>query len=224
MFIKLFPVDDFHFKDNIKVDVKCYYLHICIPGDLKDFENIVIEYCAKYSPKLVFIHSTVVPGTTTKINKKLESEISIHCPVHGKHQNNCMKRDMLRYPKYLGTPDNMTENLKEDAKRHFEKMGFTTVISQSNPETTEWAKILSTTLFGLQISFAQEVERICEKYNLNYDEVSHFFPIQASTREPIYPGFIGGHCVVNNLKIIKSIYKSDLLNWMERSNEEKKKR
>jgi len=221
---KTLPIDLIHFKDNYEILANCKFLHICLPGTIKDFDDVVCKYVRACNPLYVFIHSTLVPGTTRRLNDKLNDVVITHTPVHGKHQFNRMKGDMLRYPKYIGVPENIPDLAIENIKDHFAKMGFSIIKVIKNTDTTEWSKILSTTVFGLQVAFAQEVERICDKFGLDYDEVTHFFPIQEDMRGPIYPGFIGGHCVMPNVKIIKSLHKSNLLNWIEWSNEKKRKR
>lgn len=219
---KTLPIDQVHFKENLDINAKCGFLHICLPGTIENFDKIVMKYVKSYEPERVIIHSTLVPGATAKLNKKLGKDLVVHAPVHGKHQGNQMKKDMLRYPKYVGVPESLNEKEVEEIKNHFARMGFANVVVLKKPETTEWLKILATTIFGLQVSFAQEVERICDEYDLKYDEITHFFPIQEDARGPIYPGVIGGHCVMPNVKILQQAHKCKLWDWMEKSNEEKK--
>ena len=221
---KTLPINRSTFKQNAEIKANCDFLHVAIHGELPGFVPVVVDYFDRYQPKFIFIHSTVIPGTTDEINARIGKAVAIHCPVHGKHQGNCMKRDMLRYPKYLGVPENMDEEDVKVAKAHLSRMGFTTVISFLKTRTTEWAKLLATTVFGLQIAFAQEVERICDEQDIDYSELTHFFPIQQDARGPIFPGFIGGHCVMPNIKILQGVYECDLWDWMEESNEKKRER
>lgn len=218
---EILPLDPIHYPDNEVAP--CNFLHVCIPGELKTFKEAIKKVYLWSSPKYIIIHSTVVPGTIDKMQTEFACPI-IHAPVHGKHQNNQMKKDMLKYPKYLGMPYSITAKESAELVEHFAKAGFATIIPVAGVKNTEWAKVLSTTIFGLQVAFAQEVERICDKFALDYDTVTHFFPIQEDARGPIYPGFIGGHCVMPNVKLIKEVHKSKLLDWMEWSNEKKKKR
>lgn len=218
---KVLPVDPVHFKENIEVDARCEFLHICIPGELSNFDDIVLEYINKYIPLIVFIHSTLVPGTTDKLNSKTGA-IIVHSPVHGKHHNNQMKKDMLRYPKYIGSSAVLCEKTIDKISNHLKGTGFADVRFLSNACSTEWLKVLSTTYFGLVISWAQEVERVCNAFDLKYDEITDFFGVQEDVGKIIYSGFIGGHCVMQNVEIIKGIYDSKLLDWMCWSNEEKR--
>ena len=75
------------------------YLHIAIPYT-SNFTNIVIEYIEKFSPEIVFIHSTVAPGTTRKILDATNKPIA-YTPVRGKHPN--MKRHLLFWSKWIVT-------------------------------------------------------------------------------------------------------------------------
>ena len=114
----------------------------------------------KYNPKLTIINSTVLPGTTAQIFETTNAAI-VHSPVRGVHAR--MHRDLLRYTKYIGAPHIDYSML---AKQHFESVGLKTKIV-SNSKTSELTKLLSTTYYGVLIGWAQEVNRICKKYNCN---------------------------------------------------------
>jgi UDP-N-acetyl-D-mannosaminuronate dehydrogenase len=218
------PIDPVHFEATWNVVATCDFLHICIPGEIKNFNKVVLGYIDKYKPRYVIIHSTVKPGTVKNLNYRLYKPIIVHAPVHGKHQGNQMKKDMLRYPKYVGVPETLEEEEIKEIKEHFERAGFFDVRIFKGTDTTEWLKVLATTYFGLQIAWAQEVERICDKHGLDYDAVSDFFSIQEDVKKPVYPGVIGGHCIMPNIKLMKKVHKSGLLNWIEKSNKEKEER
>ena len=218
------PIDPIYYPENQGKIVDCDFMHVCIPGELEHFDKIVLDYIHRYEPDIVFIHSTVVPGTCRQIQNQTKVPI-LNSPVHGKHQDNQMKKDMLRYPKYVGMPEGFFESSVEDVVlKHLTAVGFGDIRIIEGTENSEWAKILSTTQFGLFVAWAQEVERICDEFDLDYEYVTDFFPIQEDSRGPIYPGFIGGHCVMPNIKLIKEIYSSKLLDWIEWSNSKKENR
>jgi UDP-N-acetyl-D-mannosaminuronate dehydrogenase len=221
---KTLAIDPEHYPENNETKAVCFVMHVCIPGDLKHFEDIVLDYIDKYQSGIVYIHSTVRPGTCDFIQSEIGDEaLIVSSPVHGKHHNNQMKKDMLRYPKYVGVPK--LKNIDRDAVReHLELIGFADVRLVNGCENTEWLKVLSTTYFGLIIAWHQEIERICDHFGLLVDEVVDIFKYQDDIKPPHYSGVIGGHCVMPNIKIIKEIWQSDLLDWIEKSNEEKKLR
>ena len=76
----------------------------------------------------------------------------------------------------------------------------------STPITLELGKIVcDTSYYGWLINFAQISKIISEKYNVNYDEMWTFSDeIQKflGNRPKLFPGFIGGYCVIPNLELM----------------------
>ncbi|MEK0325379.1 MAG: hypothetical protein QQN63_06705, partial [Nitrosopumilus sp.] len=113
------------------------------------------------------------------------------------------------------------------AQDYYKKLGLTTKISTSSRET-ELAKLLETTYYGLMISWFQEIDRICDNLGVNFDEVSDFIgritdESKGKHMRPIFkPGFIGGHCVIPNAKILSKAYSSDFVDAILRSNDKTK--
>ena len=78
----------------------------------------------------------------------------------------------------------------------------------SKPETLELAKIVcDTSYLGWLVNYAQISNLIAQKFNVNYDEM-WTFPDEIHTllgnRPKMFPGFIGGHCVIPNLQLINN--------------------
>lgn len=62
------------------------YLHVCLPGELVKFTDIVIEWINKIKNiQVVVIHSTVKPGTTKIVQGKTSIPI-LFSPVRGVHK------------------------------------------------------------------------------------------------------------------------------------------
>ena len=78
----------------------------------------------------------------------------------------------------------------------------------SKPVTLELAKILcDTSYLGWLINYSQMTNVIAKTYDVNYDEMWLFSDeIQKflGNRPKMYPGYIGGHCVIPNLELINS--------------------
>ena len=83
----------------------------------------------------------------------------------------------------------------------------------SSCETLELAKLHETTYFGLMVAWSQEVERFCSDLNANYEEVMKFVE-EVSYLPPVtfQPGYIGGHCVMPNIELLKKVRSSPFLN------------
>ena len=78
----------------------------------------------------------------------------------------------------------------------------------SKPETLELAKILcDTSYLGWLINYAQLTNTIAIKHNVNYDEMLTFsdeIHEALGNRPKMFPGFIGGHCVIPNLDLMQN--------------------
>ena len=76
----------------------------------------------------------------------------------------------------------------------------------SSTKTLETAKILTdTTYYGWLINYAQITAMICQREGIDYDEMWTFADeIQQylGNRPKMFPGIIGGHCVIPNLSLI----------------------
>jgi len=90
----------------------------------------------------------------------------------------------------------------------------------SVPIALELAKIVvDTSYYGWLINYAQLSNMIAIKNKVDYDEMWSFaeeIHKNLENRPKMYPGFIGGHCVIPNLELIKenSLYKIDKINSM----------
>lgn len=187
-------------------------LHVCLPWSDK-FVSIVKKEIKKIKPKLVIIHSTVVPGTTKKIGK-----MAVHSPVRGIHPY--LHKGIKTFVKYIGADDKKTG---EAAGKHLAGLGIKTKVFYPSV-TTELAKLLDTTYYGLIIAWHGEMAKMCNKYKVDFEAaVSDFNKTynegykklgKANVVRPVlYPpkGGIGGHCVVSNTEILKKHFQSQAL-------------
>ena len=177
------------------------YLHVCIPGELKEFSEIVLNWINKIEGvQVILIHSTVKPGTTKKIQEKCEIPI-LFSPVRGVHER--FLEDMKKYTKFISTDDKQLDlKIKRDLEKRFVKIDW-----MSTTKTAEFAKILvDTTYYGWLINYAQITKMICKEENIDFDEMWKFadeIHENLGNRPKMFPGIIGGHCVIPNLNLIK---------------------
>ena len=86
-----------------------------------------------------------------------------------------------------------------------QKVGIKTK-QMSKPETLELAKILcDTSYLGWLINYSQLTKMIAINYGVDYDEMWTFsdeIHKFLGNRPKMYPGFIGGHCVIPNLDLM----------------------
>lgn len=193
-------------------------LHICFPFQIKDFVGETLRYMDRYQPALTVINSTVGVGTTRRIAERSGAMV-VNSPIRGKHAR--MLVELMSYSKFIGAIDS---EAGEMAAKHFQSMGLKTRVF-SSPETTELAKLTETTYFGLLIAWAQELERYCDQVGTSYDDIASFYEeIKYLPGVKFFPGVIGGHCVMPNIKILNSFTNSDLLDAIQSSNEHKRLR
>ncbi len=190
-------------------------MHVCFPFEVPNFRAEVARYIELLQPDLTVINSTVAVGTTRAIHDGTGTPLA-HSPVRGKHAR--MLDELTSYVKYVGGTDPTTGEL---VARHFEALGVRTKVL-SSPEATELAKLTETTYFGLLIAWAQEVERHCDRFGLDYDEVVGFYE-EIGFFPPVkyVPGVIGGHCVMPNLEMLSELDESPILIAIRASNEQK---
>ena len=78
-------------------DTQTSFLHIAIPVTQKFITNVITLF-KKFSPECIVIHSTISPGTTEYLQKKMSIPI-IYSATRGVHKN--MLRDLKRYTKFF---------------------------------------------------------------------------------------------------------------------------
>ena len=181
------------------------FLHIAIPVTSK-FEPNILQLYKKFKPDCIVMHSTVGPGTTEKIQEKLDVPL-IYSATRGVHKR--MLKDIKRYTKFFAI--SKTAPKKQWATKAFSRKmkncGVKTK-QMSKPETLELAKIVcDTSYLGWLVNFAQISNVISKQYNVDYDEMWTFseeIHKFLGNRPKMHPGIIGGHCVIPNLQLLRN--------------------
>ena len=191
------------------------FLHICIPFN-KRFHTELTVLTRKYKPKGIIIHSTISPNTTHRLQSKFSIPV-IYSPIRGIHKR--MLYDLKRYTKFYAIEANapLVNWASSTYSNMMKKCGIRTK-KMSNPLTLELAKIIcDTSYYGWLINYAQLSKMIAIKNKVSYDEMWSFadeIHKYLGNRPKMFPGFIGGHCVIPNLDLIKD----DTLNLIKAIN------
>ena len=173
----------------------------------QDLYNFKKYYGDKF--KIIVIQRAVLGSHFKKFlkNKIIEKKTSIdYFFTFGNY-------DPPHFKKYLkGTKFFVISNRapnKQWAIRTFSKKMKSSGIhtkQMKKPETLELAKILcDTSYLGWLINYAQLTNMIAINHNVNYDEMWTFsdeIHQFLGNRPKMYPGFIGGHCVIPNLDLV----------------------
>lgn len=191
-------------------------LHVCIPHNDK-FIEIVEKEISQIGPKITIIHSTVAPGTTKKLAEKFSGRV-VHSPVRGVHPN--LYKGIKTFVKYIGADDKKAGVM---AKKHLESLGIKTKLLTSS-SATELGKILDTTYYGICIAWHGEMKKVCDKLGVNFNEAVTEFNktydegyTKLGKKNVVRPvlsppeGFVGGHCIVPNAKILNKFLSSEAI-------------
>jgi len=203
-----------------KVDV----MHVCIPySTQKEFEATIAKYLERFNPVLVIINSTVPPGTTVQVQGLCRDCLVAHSPIRGVHKSHeYMKWELKRWTKYVGGVDMKATNA---ALEHFSNMNLRVRALRSCAET-ELAKLFETTYRAWMITCFQEMHRISRNFGADFDNVVDFLEDTHRVRldRPIvFPGIIGGHCLIPNVEMLLDSYDSAFLKLVLKSNEKRQR-
>jgi hypothetical protein len=173
------------------------FMHICFPYS-PSFVDSVLAYKEQYKPCYTVIHSTVPVGTSTLCG-------ATHSPIRGNHAY--MEESIRTFVKFIGGKD------ADAVAEYFNRAGLRVAVCRRS-ETTELAKLLCTTFYGVLIEYTKAAERVCDEagapfseawtlwqttYNEGYERLG-----RPEFRRPILApiqGKIGGHCVLPNAEL-----------------------
>jgi UDP-N-acetyl-D-mannosaminuronate dehydrogenase len=209
-------------QDESKLPKKIDTMHLCLPCKNQDnYVSTVASYANQFKPNLLIINSTVPPGTTKKVQQSCKCLVA-HSPARGVHKSlEHMKWEIKRWTKYVGGAD---AKAAEAACKHFEKMGLKVKTLKSCTET-ELAKLFETTYRAWMIACFQEMHRISRAFGADFDDVVDFLEDTHRVRldRPImFPGYIGGHCLIPNTELLLQSYDSEFLRLILESNKKRK--
>jgi UDP-N-acetyl-D-mannosaminuronate dehydrogenase len=198
-------------------NLQTLFLHVCIPFNEKFLENVE-NLVEKFTPEIVVIHSTISPYTTKKLQSKLAIPV-IYSATRGIHKR--MLKDLKHYSKFYSIyPEAPRSRFASSSFIKLMKKCKVRTKKMSNPLVLEISKIVvDTSYYGWLINYAQLSNLIAKKHGINFDEMWEFSDEIHKTlgnRPKMYPGFIGGHCVIPNLDLIgeKALFQIDQINNM----------
>jgi UDP-N-acetyl-D-mannosaminuronate dehydrogenase len=140
----------------------------------------------------------------------------VHSPVRGVHPK--LYEGLKTFIKFIGGE---TIEAVSITKKHFDELEIKYEVLE-NSVTTELAKILCTTYYGVCIAFHNDIFKLCTDYNVNYEEVAtrwntsynegyQKLGMENVVRPVLYPPKdkkIGGHCVIPNARLCKLFFES----------------
>lgn len=195
------------FKNIKSKEEKYDFLHIAFPFS-KDFIKDTKKYIKKYEPKYTVIHSTVPIGVSQKLG-------ALHSPIRGVHPH--LAKSITTFKKFIGGKDS------RKVAKEFKKFKIN-CICVDNSRDTEGLKLWDTTQYGVFIMLNKEIYEFCKRNDLDFNTIYTLANktynegyLKMHRPEVVRPylkykeGKIGGHCVLNNAKILKSFSAKRLL-------------
>jgi UDP-N-acetyl-D-mannosaminuronate dehydrogenase len=198
--------------DPVQIESPVSVLHVCYPFQIPHYVQTTADYVRRLNPGLVILHSTVPPGTTRQVQNEVPDALVAFSPVRGKHVR--MEQDMMRYTKFVAGTSPQSEAVAAD---HLRGAGFE-VATFPSPEIAEMAKLLETTYLGMLIAWTQEMERLASQYGGSFEDVNSFVKEVDFLPAHVFPGVIGGHCVLPNIELLRARVESPFLNLIVDSN------
>ena len=194
-------------------------LNISIPyNDSFDFVDAVKNAIEFTGAKLTIINSTVAVGTIRKLKSTLPEKKIVHSPCRGVHPN--LYEGIMTFEKLVGSTEEKDTLFAVD---HLHSLGIKAVPC-SNSETTELAKLLDTSYYGICIAYHGEAMKACEKFGANFEQAMTLFNStynegytklgKSNVVRPVLTspvGGIGGHCVVENAELLLKQFDSSAL-------------
>lgn len=219
---------------------KCDIVNVCIPFfGFKKFVTAIKELNLRKNCVLI-IQSTIGVGTCDLLQDELDL-IVVHSPVRGVHPN--LTEGMLTFDKYLGVTKKYekSKNLKKFLNDHLLSLNMKPVVTSA--KESELAKVVSTTLYGVNIAAINDVSRMCEKHGVSFDTVFTKWQVgynegyrklgKGNVCRPVLTPIpkndegkqlIGGHCVIPNSVILKNMGEDAIADFVLRYSDETNKK
>ena len=218
-------LDNYHevyIRDIDPLDLKdAEIMHVCFPYSDK-FVEYVKSYKEEYKPRLTIINSSIEVGTTEQCGDHV-----VYSPIRGRHRPS-LAAELKIFPKWIAGYNDEDTKLAND---YFSEARWDCQIT-GDVKGMELCKLVSNVHMGLEVAWAQEMERLFKKmggsmdtykrwetgYQLGYARLQQFQlgrPIMKS--DPI-----GGHCILECTEILQKQFYSLAFEFIKTSNDIKK--
>lgn len=152
-------------------------IFICVPTPMNAdgschidiVESVVAELNEKAPGRVLVIKSTVVPGTTAKLNEKYKNVIVCFNPEFLTERafiEDFKKQDRI----IISGPHEGTKVLKQVYETAYPQVPVT----KTDSTIAEMVKYMTNSFLATKVAFANEIEQMCSKLNIDYDKVVEY--------------------------------------------------
>jgi UDPglucose 6-dehydrogenase len=143
----------------------------CFTGIVEDVLKEINDICEKENmfDQIVIIKSTVIPGTTKKMNDKFEHINVIFNPeflTEANAVNDWKNQNRI----ILGGLNKVTAKVKPIFKKVFPQVP----IVKTDSKYAEMVKYVINTFLATKVSFANEIYQLCKVQDIDYDKVIEY--------------------------------------------------
>ena len=162
-------------KNSLDSVHKCDFVFVCVPTPMdrsgnQDFTFVENAFLHANSKPIYILKSTVLPGSTLKLNKKYPNLKLIFSPEFLTERT--AKTDMLTQARIiLGGKQGLVDEVEIIFKKRFKNKN----IIKTDSKTAELIKYMNNTFFASKISLMNEFKLISNKVGANWEDALHGF-------------------------------------------------
>ena len=173
--IKIYDVDPLKSTHTLNETHDSDFVFVCVPTPMYpdgnqnlDFVEEVFKY-ANEKP-IYILKSTVLPGTTEKLNKKYSQFKIVFSPEFLTERTS--KLDMLTQNRIiLGGTKSLTSSVRKMYELRFKNKN----IIETDSKTSELIKYMNNTFFATKVSIMNEFKLLCDKIGANWEDALNGF-------------------------------------------------
>ena len=171
----IYDIDPLRSKDSIDSVLNCDFIFVCVPTPMYIDGNQDLSYVnnvfTKSSKKPIYIiKSTILPGTTEKLNKDFKECKIIFSPEFLTERT--AKLDMLTQSRIiLGGEKKLTNQVRKLFVARFKNKN----IIETDSKTAELIKYMNNTFFATKVSIMNEFKLLSDSIGANWDDALHGF-------------------------------------------------
>ena len=173
--IKSFDIDESRKKDSLDVTVNnSDFIFVSVPTPSNhtgiDLSSLIsalesIEQVNRRNDNIILIRSTIIPGTTKKLDEKFKNLNIVFNPEFLTERS--AKFDFINQSRFIIGGDPKFTNMV--AQLYKWRFGNTALIIQTNFETAELIKYMNNCFFATKVSFLNEMKILSQKIGADWD-------------------------------------------------------
>ena len=173
--IKSFDIDESRKKDSLDVTVNSSdFIFVSVPTPSNhtgiDLSSLIsalesIEQVNRRNDNIILIRSTIIPGTTKKLDEKFKKLNIVFNPEFLTERT--AKFDFINQSRFIIGGDPKFTNMV--AQLYKWRFGSTALIIQTNFETAELIKYMNNCFFATKVSFLNEMKILGQKIGADWD-------------------------------------------------------